>query len=438
MPFNVPPPLRQGGSAVGLEAIGRCESGVDGGRLHGREQGLADRLVDLHAADIEAVDASTLDDVLAGAMVAGRGVGAAIVGAQPPAAMATGGDALEQRRPLSHGSTRLVRSRSNIGRDTHLVRFIGRPLDEALMMVGNEHRPLGARQPTNPFAHGALVVDIALMTALPIGIGAGIDGIGQDMVDRGVGRAAPTDLTRWGHLRGKGEVLAAQPQPHPTSRAQFGEPLEHEADRTGHGGVGMKADLAIGIAPNQAHRQGAAQLATGRLVADPALEAGTQNMQLSFGHGAFEPQYQTIVEPARVIDAVGIADQGIGHATEIEQAVPVGVVAGQAGDLEAEHDADPAQGHLGGHAGEAVAVGGASAGDAEIVVNHSDLLACPAQPARLLDQSVLPVGRFPMACNLGHGGLTHVDQGGAAPMPGHDLGRFTHRLAPGERWPAPP
>ena len=96
----------------------------------------------------------------------------------------------------------------------------------------------------------------------------------------------------------------------------------------------------------------------------------------------FEPQHQTIVECAWVIDAIGIADQGIGHATEIEQAIPVGVVAGQAGDLEAEHDADPAHGHFGGHAGEAIAVAGAGAREAEIVVDHGDLLAWPNPSSR--------------------------------------------------------
>ena len=306
------------------------------------------------------------------------------------------------------------------------------------MVVGKEHRPLGAWQPTDPLAHDALVVDIALMAALAVGIGACVDGIGQHTVDRGVGRAAPTDLARRADLRGEGEVLAAQPEPDPTDRAELGEPFEHEANHTGHGFVGMKADLAIGIAPNQAHRQSAAQLAACRLVADPTLEAGAQDVQLGFGHGAFEPQHQAIVECAWVIDAIGIADQGIGHATEIEQAIPVGVVAGQAGDLEAEHDADPAQGHLGGHAGEAIAMTGAGAGEAEIVVDHGDLLACPTQPARLLDQSVLPVGRFPMAFDLGHGGLAHVDQSGTAPVPGCDLVPLIHHPTPDVRWPRRP
>jgi hypothetical protein len=32
-----------------------------------------------------------------------------------------------------------------------------------------------------------------------------------------------------------------------------------------------------------------------------------------------------------MIDAVGIADEGVGKTAEIEQAIPIGVVAGEAG-----------------------------------------------------------------------------------------------------------
>src|SRR5919106_6263483 len=110
--------------------------------------------------------------------------------------MATSRDALEQRCALSHGTARLVRLWSRIRTNAGLVRLIGRPIDEALMVVGKEHRPLGAWQPADPLAHDALVVDIALMAALAVGISARVDGIGQRPVDRGIGRAAPTDLAR--------------------------------------------------------------------------------------------------------------------------------------------------------------------------------------------------------------------------------------------------
>jgi hypothetical protein len=48
---------------------------------------------------------------------------------------------------------------------------------------------------------------------------------------------------------------------------------------------------------------------------------------------SIQPEDQAIVEKRRMIDAVAIADQRVGHAAKIEQAIPVGNIAGQAGDF---------------------------------------------------------------------------------------------------------
>ena len=44
----------------------------------------------------------------------------------------------------------------------------------------------------------------------------------------------------------------------------------------------MQQDLAFGLAPDQADRQGFSQLAPGRFVADAAVEAGPQDVELGF------------------------------------------------------------------------------------------------------------------------------------------------------------
>jgi hypothetical protein len=50
-----------------------------------------------------------------------------------------------------------------------------------------------------------------------------------------------------------------------------------------------------------------------------------------------------------------------------------------------------------------------------------DLLGRPTQPARLLDQSVLRVGRFPMAFDLGHGQGLQAGTGSADRLAGATL-----------------
>jgi hypothetical protein len=49
-------------------------------------------------------------------------------------------------------------------------------------------------------------------------------------------------------------------------------------------------------------------------------------MQLGLAHGALEPEQEAIVEEGGVIDAVGIADQRVGEAAQLDEAMPIGVV----------------------------------------------------------------------------------------------------------------
>ena len=67
-------------------------------------------------------------------------------------------------------------------------------------------------------------------------------------------------------------------------------------DAAGDGLVGIEKHLAVFLAPDHADGQAAAQLAPGGLVADPAVEPGSDDMKLGFGHGAFESQQQTVIE----------------------------------------------------------------------------------------------------------------------------------------------
>src|SRR5271169_1100143 len=106
-------------------------------------------------------------------------------------------------------------------------------------------------------------------------------------------------------------------------------------------------------------------------------------MQLSLAHGALEAEQQSVVEHRGMIDSVGIADESVGEAAEIEQAIPVGVVAGEAGDFEAEHNADAAESDFSGEPGEAIALDDAGSGKPEVFVNNDDLLRVPAKRGRL-------------------------------------------------------
>jgi hypothetical protein len=49
-------------------------------------------------------------------------------------------------------------------------------------------------------------------------------------------------------------------------------------------------------------------------------------------------------------NALGIADERVGEAAQIDEAVPVGIVASQTRDLKPEHEADVTKRDLGGQA----------------------------------------------------------------------------------------
>ena len=114
---------------IGFELLGGHQRGLDASRLHGFQKSACHRLVDLHTADVEAVDAPPADDVFAPAMVAGGGVPSAIVGAQAPSAVAADGEALQQRAPFAQRAARLVGLRAGVAVEPCLDGFVSGPVE---------------------------------------------------------------------------------------------------------------------------------------------------------------------------------------------------------------------------------------------------------------------------------------------------------------------
>ena len=111
---------------------------------------------------------------------------------------------------------------------------------------------------------------------------------------------------------------------------------------------GVEANFAVGLAPDKTDREAAPKLATRRLVADAAVEPGPQDVELRLAHCALQPEQEPVVEQRRVIDPVRIADQRLGQAAQVDEPIPVGIVAGQSGHPQAQHQTDVSEGDLGG------------------------------------------------------------------------------------------
>src|SRR5258708_6477039 len=141
----------------------------------------------------------------------------------------------------------------------------------------------------NAFSDGSVFINVAFVLGLAVGVSASIHRIGEDVVECGVSWGDPANGTRHSggrSLQRKGQTFGTKPEPDPSCRAEFGEPLEHGTDRAGDCFIGMEENLTILFSPDEAHRQAAPQLSASGLVADAAVEPGANNVQLGFAHGA--------------------------------------------------------------------------------------------------------------------------------------------------------
>jgi len=107
------------------------------------------------------------------------------------------------------------------------------------------------------------------------------------------------------------------------------------------------------------------ELAAARFVQDAALQARLENVQLGFAHGALQPEQKAVVEVRRGVDPVFVKDERARQSGRLDQAMPVGVVAGKAGDFEPLNNASVAQCDLGHKALEAVTVARLRAGQTQ-------------------------------------------------------------------------
>ena len=124
----------------------------------------------------------------------------------------------------------------------------------------------------------------------------------------------------------------------------------------------------------------------------------------------FKPKQQPVVERAGVVEAVGVADQRVGHAAQVEQPIPVGVVARQPRDLQAEHQPGVAERDLGRQAREPRALDCPEPEMPEVLVDHHHLLAREPELERPADERVLALGRLDVALELRLGRLAHVHE----------------------------
>ena len=419
---------------IRFELLGGLDRGFEScGCERGEERG-CNRRIDLTPADVQAVLAAAVDDGLAGAVITGRGVATLVVHLQTPPAAPAGGYALQQCGAFPHSASGLMSPWPRVLPQALLVGLERRPVDVAGVMIADKDGPFGARTLFGSFAHAPALIDVRELLRSAIHVDAGIERVGQNLMDLRIRGCYPPDLLKRVRMQREAQALRAEPQPYAPCRAHLGEALKDGADCRTHRLIGMQQHLAIPLAPHQADRQPAAQFAAGGLVADPTEQPRPKHVQFRFRHRAFQAQHQPVVEQSGVINPVGIADQRVGDPAQVEEPIPVGIVTRQARDFQPEHDADQAERDFRDHARKAGTVGEAGTGDAKIFVKDLDLRARPSEFHRALSEMVLPRCRLTVVLDLRAAGLAHIDDGATTKMIGCDLGMFTHDFAPVRRW----
>ena len=173
-------------------------------------------------------------------------------------AAAAAHDPLAQRRPLAGGALAVARV---VGGKPLLVGQELLPGDVAGMVILDQHRPLGARQPDRLGHDRAVRADRAARAVPPEHVRAGVAGIGEHVARARVGQPAPAQLARPRAAPGAlGEPAVLEHADHPVRRAGLLERPEQVRDRGLHLLVGVDDHAAV-LVVEVADRQRQPQLA---------------------------------------------------------------------------------------------------------------------------------------------------------------------------------
>jgi hypothetical protein len=146
------------------------------------------------------------------------------------------------------------------------------------------------------------------------------------------------------------------------------------------------------------------------------VQAHPDLVQLRLAHDAGQAQKQAVVVGAGVVEALAIADDDAEHRAQLQQLVPVAIVAGQARGVQAQHQAGLAQPNLGDQALEPAALQGGRPRLAEVVIDHRNPLARPAQARGAIHQAILQLRALLVLAYLHGRGLADIDVGELGPV----------------------
>ncbi len=77
------------------------------------------------------------------------------------------------------------------------------------------------------------------------------------------------------------------------------------------------------------------------------MQAGAQHREFGFGHCSLQSQKQPVIKGSGIIQAICIQDEGASQRTDLQQVLPIGGTACQAGDVQTQPQPHLPQPHVG-------------------------------------------------------------------------------------------
>src|SRR5208283_181945 len=167
-------------------------------------------------------------------------------------------------------------------------------------------------------------------------VGAGVNRVGQNMMDGVVNRQFPNEaasiINRIVHRRQQ-DTFLPQPEMNLPYTLEFGKFLEYQPDGFAHSCIRIDVDSVVAnLYIADRHRE--EELATTSLLFESLQRALPKDRQLQLAHCALHAEQQPIVGMARIINAVLIHNDRTDQPAELDQGVPVAPVTRQSRRLD--------------------------------------------------------------------------------------------------------
>src|SRR5712675_1894255 len=159
-------------------------------------------------------------------------------------------------------------------------------------------------------------------------IGASINRIGQDMMQRGINGQLPLQgsLTRSLHDGRKKDFVLPHPKQHLANCLQFCKLRKDQIDRIPYTLIRSFFDPVV-IGFIVAHCDRHKQLATPSLLLHRLHRALTKHRRFHLAHRPFHSEQQSIVRHTWIIDAIFIDDDGLDESAKLQKRVPIAAIA---------------------------------------------------------------------------------------------------------------